>query len=173
MIVGEVVTLDMLGNFLKYPRQHAEGVEHMIDQGRSWASSAGVRASMQSNRGRDTKPELSLRHMLHRRGLRYYVNRRPIPSLRRTADIVFPRRKIAVFVDGCFWHGCPDHHTVSKTNPEYWSEKVRLNKQRDQETTLLMREAGWMVLRFWEHVSAEEASDEVERVVNLRRSQAS
>ena len=143
----------------------------MIDQGRSWASSAGVRMSMQSNRGRDTKPELSLRRLLHRSGLRYYVHRRPVPSLRRTADIVFPRLQIAIFVDGCFWHGCPDHHTVSKTNAEYWAQKVRLNRERDEETSRLMREAGWTVLRFWEHVSPEDALDEVERVVSLRRSQ--
>lgn len=143
----------------------------MIDRGSSWASSDGVRNSMRSNRGRDTKPELLLRRLLHRRGLRYYVNRRPIPSLRRTADIVFPRLRVAVYVDGCFWHGCPDHHTVSKTNREYWAVKVRTNRERDEETSQLMRDAGWIVLRFWEHVSPAKASEEVERVVKLRQSQ--
>lgn len=144
----------------------------MIDSERSWASSPGVRRSMKSNRGRDTKPELSLRRLLHRRGLRFYVNRRPIPSLRRTADIVFPRLRVAIYVDGCFWHGCPDHHTVSKTNPEFWADKVRLNTERDEQTSQLMRDVGWTVLRFWEHVSPEEASDEIERVLKVRRSQS-
>ena len=89
----------------------------------SWAVSAAVRANMQANRGRDTRPELALRSELFGRGLRYRVNRKPLPTLRRTADIVFSSARVAVFVDGCFWHGCPEHHTVSKTNPVFWAQK--------------------------------------------------
>src|SRR5690242_1595504 len=85
----------------------------------SWASSEGVRASMRANRGRDTAPELAVRRAVHRLGLRYRVSARPIASLRRTADLVFPRQRVAVFVDGCFWHGCPVHHTVAKTNAAF------------------------------------------------------
>nr|WP_256387019.1 very short patch repair endonuclease [Mycolicibacterium sp. GF69] len=123
------------------------------------ASSAAVRASMQANRSRDTRPELALRRVLHSRGLRYYVARRPIRTLRRTADIVFPRSKVAVFVDGCFWHGCPEHHTVARANAEYWAEKVERNRSRDHETTELLRLAGWTVIRVWEHESVQEAAD--------------
>src|SRR5829696_7027401 len=100
----------------------------------SWASTPAVRATMRANRGRDTGPELALRRALHARGLRYFVNRRPVSSLRRTADLVFPRVKVAVFVDGCFWHGCPKHHTPAKTNSDFWANKVERNRERDAET---------------------------------------
>src|SRR5689334_1298615 len=97
----------------------------------SWASSAGVRRCMQANTGRDTKPELALRRAVHARRMRFYVNRRPITGVRRTADLVFPRLKIAVFLDGCFWHGCPEHHTVAKTNADFWAGKVATTRRRD------------------------------------------
>ena len=128
----------------------------------SWASNAGVRRSMQANKSRDTKPELRLRRAVHARGLRYRVAARPVPQLRRTADLLFTRVKIAVFVDGCFWHGCPEHHTVAKTNAAFWAEKVVKNRVRDRETDLLLRSLGWQVIRIWEHESTEDA---VERVV--------
>lgn len=112
---------------------------------------------MQGNRGRDTRPELALRRALHARGARYFVNRRPLPSFRRTADLLFPRKKVAVFVDGCFWHGCPIHHTVSKTNAAYWRDKVSRNIARDQETDEVLRREGWTVVRLWEHEPLEEA----------------
>ncbi|MFT4086446.1 MAG: very short patch repair endonuclease [Gordonia sp. (in: high G+C Gram-positive bacteria)] len=131
----------------------------------SWASSDGVRKSMKANRSRDTGPELRLRSELHRRGLRYFVDRAPIKGVRRRADVVFPRRKIAVFVDGCFWHGCPEHHTVSKTNADYWKSKVERNRIRDRETDEILRAAGWTVLRSWEHEDASAVADRVEAVV--------
>lgn len=116
---------------------------------------------MQANTGRDTKPELALRQAVHALGLRYYVNRRPIRQVRRTADLVFPRARIAVFVDGCFWHGCPVHHTVAKTNAAYWAEKVAANRRRDADTDARLREAGWTVIRVWEHEPVERAAAEV------------
>lgn len=128
----------------------------------SWASSPGVRRSMQANKGRDTMPELALRRELHRRGLRFFVSRRPIPELRRTADILFPRRRVAVFVDGCFWHGCPEHHTIAKSNASFWAEKVRANRARDADTTRQLCAEGWTVLRFWEHEDVIAAADAVE-----------
>lgn len=140
-------------------------VERMSDARDSWASSPGVRRGMQANKGRDTKPELALRRELHRRGLRYFVSRRPIPELRRTADLVFPRARVAVFVDGCFWHGCPEHHTVAKTNASFWAEKLRANRARDAETTQRLEEAGWRVLRFWEHEDVAACADQVQRAV--------
>jgi len=120
---------------------------------------------MQSNRGRDTKPELALRRAVHARGLRYFVNRRPIRIVRRTADMVFPSVKVAVFLDGCFWHGCPRHHTVAKTNADYWAAKVIQNRARDAETDRLLQEAGWKVLRFWEHEDPEVAAGVVVEVL--------
>lgn len=115
------------------------------------AANPGVRKSMQANKSRDTKPELALRRAVHALGLRYRVSARPLPDLRRTADLVFTRARVAVFLDGCFWHGCPDHHTVSATNAAFWSEKVAKNRARDAETTRLLTGAGWTVLRIWEH----------------------
>ncbi|MFC3891619.1 very short patch repair endonuclease [Lentzea rhizosphaerae] len=106
---------------------------------------------MRSNRGRDTGPELAVRRAVHALGLRYRVSYRPVPSLRRTADLVFTRAKVAVFVDGCFWHGCPDHHTAPKANAGFWANKVRGNRERDMDTNRQLAEAGWRVLRFWEH----------------------
>jgi DNA mismatch endonuclease (patch repair protein) len=124
---------------------------------------------MQGNRSKDTKPELALRRELHARGLRYFKNRRPIQTVRRTADIVFPTRRLAVFIDGCFWHGCPDHHTVARTNADYWSAKVERNRNRDQETDALLAGAGWTVLRIWEHVAITDAADLVEAAVRQGR----
>ncbi|WP_432487031.1 very short patch repair endonuclease [Kineococcus sp. SYSU DK018] len=128
---------------------------------------------MRSNTGRDTSPELALRRAVHGRGLRYFVSRRPVKSLRRTADLVFPRAKTAVFLDGCFWHGCPVHHTIAKTNASFWAEKVIANRRRDEETTRLLGEAGWTVLRFWEHEDPEAAARVVEGVVRHARPHAS
>lgn len=131
----------------------------------SWAASPGVRRSMQANRGRDTKPELALRREVHRQGLRYYVSRRPIKEVRRTADLVFPRVQVAVFMDGCFWHGCPEHHTSAKTNAAFWANKVQGNRARDAETDRLLREGGWTVVRVWEHEDPAEAARRVQDAV--------
>jgi DNA mismatch endonuclease (patch repair protein) len=116
---------------------------------------------MSGQRSRDTGPELLLRSELHLRGLRYFVHRRPVPELRRTADIVFPRAKLAVFVDGCFWHGCPVHGNVPRTNEWYWPEKIERNVQRDAHTDRVLGEAGWKVIRIWEHTPVAEAADAV------------
>jgi DNA mismatch endonuclease (patch repair protein) len=121
----------------------------------SWASSDAVRRSMKSNRSRDTKPELRLRKVVHAQGLRYRVAAPPIPGIRRTADLLFTRAKIAVFVDGCFWHGCPEHHTVAKTNAEFWAQKMEGNRRRDRDTDRLLTERGWLVIRMWEHEAPE------------------
>ncbi|PTL73228.1 very short patch repair endonuclease [Rathayibacter caricis DSM 15933] len=131
----------------------------------SWASSAGARARMQANRGRDTKPELMLRSELHRRGLRYRVNLRPERDLRRTADLLFSRARVAVFVDGCFWHGCPQHFSQPKTNPDFWLKKIERNRNRDRDTSALLETRGWIVIRFWEHEIMEGAADSVEKAV--------
>jgi DNA mismatch endonuclease (patch repair protein) len=120
---------------------------------------------MRSNKRRDTGPELAVRRAVHALGLRYYVDRRPLPGLRRTADLLFPRVKIAVFVDGCFWHGCPVHHTVARTNADFWADKVRRNRERDADTDRRLNEAGWRVVRVWEHEPPAEAAQRVRREV--------
>lgn len=117
----------------------------------SWASTPGTRASMQSNRGRDTSPELAVRRRLHALGLRYRVSVRPIKNVRRTADIVFPRARVAVFIDGCFWHGCAEHYQAPARNADFWLAKRVRNQERDAETDRILEAQGWQPLRFWEH----------------------
>ena len=124
---------------------------------------------MQSNRSRDTKPELALRSAVHARGLRYRVSAKPLTGLRRTADLVFPRARVAVFLDGCFWHGCPEHHTVATTNAKFWADKVEGNRTRDRDTDDRLRDAGWVSVRVWEHEDPAEAAQRVEDVVRTRR----
>ncbi|MEV0261612.1 very short patch repair endonuclease [Streptomyces sp. NPDC050617] len=135
----------------------------------SWASSEGSRASMRANRSRDTGPELALRRAVHSRGMRYRVAHRPIKELRRTADLVFTRAKVAVFLDGCFWHGCPVHHTVAVRNGDYWAAKVERNRTRDADTDQRLEEAGWAVVRIWEHEDPVQAAARVEAAVTEAR----
>lgn len=121
---------------------------------------------MQAQRRKDTQPELALRKALHASGLRFRVNY-PVPgSIRRTIDIAFTKRKVAVFVDGCFWHGCPKHGERPKNNAEWWDKKLASNKARDHETTQILEHNGWRVIRIWECVELAEALQGV--LVNLR-----
>ncbi|MDM3973869.1 very short patch repair endonuclease [Mycobacterium marseillense] len=131
----------------------------------SWASSAHVRACMQANKNRDTKPEVALRSAVHALGLRYRVATRPLKGFRRTADMVFSRARVAVFLDGCFWHGCPEHHTVAMTNGKFWADKVVENRARDRDTDQRLADAGWISLRVWEHEDPEEAAMRVRDAV--------
>ncbi len=126
------------------------------------------RRAMQAQRERDTGPELALRRELHRRGLRYFVHRRPLAGVRREADLLFVRARLAVFVDGCFWHGCPDHGTSPKSNAEWWLVKLARNQERDADTDVQLQSGGWEVLRIWEHEAIEEAADRVERALRIR-----
>jgi DNA mismatch endonuclease (patch repair protein) len=120
---------------------------------------------MRKVRQRDTPPEMRLRSELHSRGLRYRVDAGPLPGLRRRADLVFPRVRMAVFVDGCFWHGCPDHMTWPAANRRWWEEKIGRNIRRDRDTDAELRAAGWRVVRVWEHENAVQAADRIERLV--------
>ena len=125
---------------------------------------------MQQQRRQDTTPELAVRRELHARGLRYFVHRRPLPELRRQADLVFPRERVAVFVDGCFWHGCPEHgRREIRQNTWYWPEKIASNRRRDQDTDKRLHAAGWLSVRVWEHQEPARAADEIETVVIGRR----
>lgn len=124
---------------------------------------------MRNTPTRDTPAELALRRILHSMGLRYRVDVRADPTLRRRADIVFPRVKVAVFVDGCFWHACPDHGSSPKANASWWEEKLRTTVSRDRDTDLRLRAAGWEVIRIWEHEDPVAAAAVVAEAVAGRR----
>ncbi|WP_236007127.1 very short patch repair endonuclease [Nakamurella leprariae] len=114
---------------------------------------------------RDTAPEIALRRELHRRGLRFRVDH-PLPGMaRRRADVLFPRRRIAVFVDGCFWHACPEHGTAPVNNSAWWAQKLATNVRRDRDTDAHLAAIGWTVLRFWEHDEVGSSADAVEQAV--------
>lgn len=127
------------------------------------ASSPEVRASMRANPGKDTGPELALRSALYKRGLRYRVDARPLVEVRRKADVVFPRDRVAVFVDGCYWHGCPDHYRPAVKNADFWREKIEGNRARDAETNTKLLAAGWTVIRVWEHDDLALAAERIDR----------
>lgn len=131
--------------------------------------SVAVRNVMRANRGVDTKPELRLRSQVHRAGLRYAVDVRPEADINRRADLVFRSAKVAVYVHGCFWHGCPKHYALPKSNKKYWAEKVRRNKERDVETRKILSSRGWKVLVFWEHQSPEASGVKTIESVLVRR----
>lgn len=124
---------------------------------------------MARTRCRDTAPELAIRSELHRRGYRFRVDFPPIPGVRRRADLVFTRRKVAVFVDGCFWHGCPEHGTWPERNATFWREKILANKTRDADTNERLTDAGWIVIRIWEHEDPAVAADLVESALRQSR----
>lgn len=126
----------------------------MHQPNRPRASSGEARLRMKFVRQRDTVPERALRSALHRLGLRFRIQQRPVEGLRRFADIVFVRHRVVVFVDGCFWHGCPEHGTMAKANARFWQEKIETNRHRDADTDQKLREAGWKVVRVWEHEDA-------------------
>lgn len=117
---------------------------------------------------RDTKPEVLLRSELHRRGLRYRVQVKVPGNNRRTIDIAFTRARLAVYVDGCFWHGCPQHHVRPRANVEWWTWKIERNQVRDRDTDRQLEASDWKVLRVWEHLPIGEAADEVEKAYRAR-----
>lgn len=129
-----------------------------------------TRARMMAQAKRDTSPELTLRRALHRRGLRYRVDVSPAGRVRGRADVVFPREKIAIYVDGCFWHQCPEHGSMPRSNRAWWRAKLEENVARDRRVDQQLTAAGWLVLRVWEHEDPEEAADRIERHVRDRRS---
>jgi DNA mismatch endonuclease, patch repair protein len=115
------------------------------------ASSAAVRRRMQATRQTGTKAELRLCEALTRLGLHYATDEVVIPGVPSRADVVFFSARVAVFVDGCFWHGCPSHRTLPKSNGAWWRAKLAANRRRDLRTTHLLRKAGWVIVRVWEH----------------------
>lgn len=128
-------------------------------------SSEAVTDRMRRTGRRDTAAELRLRSAMHALGLRYVVDQHVLPGLRRRADVVFTRARVAVFVHGCFWHGCPDHGTWPKANAEWWREKIKANQVRDRDTEARLTAAGWRVVTVWEHEEPRFAARMVAEVV--------
>jgi DNA mismatch endonuclease (patch repair protein) len=116
---------------------------------------------MQGNRKFDTAPERRIRSALQRDGLRFFVHRRPGPTVSCKVDILFPKARVAVFVDGCFWHGCPNHGTKPRVHSDWWRAKLERNRLRDLRNDEELNAAGWQVLRIWEHVEPTEAVSRV------------
>src|SRR5690242_7337722 len=133
----------------------------------SWASSRAIRRTMKGNTGKDTKPEIALRSALHRRGLRFRKNLliRTPSGVKVRPDVVFPRARVAVFVDGCFWHSCPQHATTPRRNGEFWQTKLQANVRRDRLVDQALIGDGWNLLRVWEHEEPESAATTVEALL--------
>jgi len=132
-------------------------------------SSDAASKRMKAAKSRDTAPENALRSALFRKGLRFRVDTKPIQEFNRKADIVFRTTKIAVFVDGCFWHGCPIHGTQAKANAEFWRNKIKQNRLRDLDTNEKLKKAGWKVVRVWEHENSEKAAEKILKLVMKRK----
>ncbi|MFF4328642.1 very short patch repair endonuclease [Streptomyces sp. NPDC001591] len=130
-----------------------------------------TRVRMSIQKSRNTGVEMALRRLLHAAGLRYRVHRRPVRQVRREADLVFGPARVAVFVDGCFWHGCPEHATWPKRNAEFWRAKIEGNRARDRDTDRRLAESGWLAVRVWEHEAAEVAAARVRAIVDARRAE--
>jgi DNA mismatch endonuclease (patch repair protein) len=130
-------------------------------------SSAAVSAAMRGNKRSDTKPERAIRSILHGRGYRFRKDFAiKADSLRVRADIAFTRQRVAIFIDGCFWHRCPDHGNRPRANASYWSKKLDGNAARDHRVNEALSAAGWTVMRIWEHEAPHEAADAVALAVS-------
>jgi DNA mismatch endonuclease (patch repair protein) len=132
------------------------------------AGSEEIRRKMSEQRRRDTKPEIAIRRILHSRGYRYRVDYR-LPGTRRRADVAFTKIKLAVFVDGCFWHSCRLHGTFPRTNRDWWKEKLAANAVRDRDTDSRLRGLGWEVLRIWEHEDPSKVVDKIAKAIESAR----
>jgi DNA mismatch endonuclease (patch repair protein) len=124
---------------------------------------------MARQRRRDTAPEIRLRAVMHAVGLRYLVDRQPDPALRWRADVVFTRARVAVFVDGCFWHGCDEHGSVPKGNRSWWARKLELNMARDVVVGQELGSRGWTVVRVWEHEDPHAATAQIQGLIERSR----
>jgi DNA mismatch endonuclease (patch repair protein) len=128
-------------------------------------SSTAVSRRMARTRGFDNPRERAIRSALHRLGFRFRIHHRGIPGTTRTIDIAFTRWRLAVFCDGCFWHGCPIHATHPKANAQFWRNKISTNISRDRDSDTRLNADGWTVFRTWEHESVDEVVAEVVRLL--------
>ena len=132
-------------------------------------SSPEARRRMQSVRQKNTSAESALRRELHARGLRYRIHVPILTKPRRVADVAFSGLRVAVFVDGCFWHGCPLHATWPKQNADFWRAKIEANVARDADTDERLRAEGWKVIRVWAHEPAKVAAGRIAMILERRR----
>ena len=132
-------------------------------------SSKAALMRMKAAKPRDTVPEKAIRSALHKMGLRYSIDSKPVKELNRRADILFRSLKVAVFIDGCFWHGCPIHGTQAKANAEFWRAKISRNQERDANTSQYLEKAGWMVIRVWEHEDPIHAAQNIQKIIRQRQ----
>ena len=124
---------------------------------------------MRRVRRRDTSCELAVRTRIHALGLRYRVDSRPVADLNIRADLIFSKLRLAIFIDGCFWHSCPMHQSTPKANGSWWMTKLNANRERDDRANSRLRDYGWTVLRFWEHEDPDEVARSVlAKVTQLR-----
>jgi DNA (cytosine-5)-methyltransferase 1 len=128
-----------------------------------------VSRRMANTRGRDNGSELALRSALHKKGYRFRIHHKAIKGLRRTADIAFPSLRVAIFIDGCFWHGCPIHGTWPKHNAAWWRDKIETNRKRDRDTDLRLKKQGWTVARAWEHESADVVARRISHLLDTKK----
>lgn len=136
-------------------------------------SDEGASARLARQRRRDTEIEIRIRRLLHARGLRFRLVV-PVPGrARRSMDVAFARERVAVMIDGCFWHACPLHRTLPRTNRDWWQSKLATNAARDLDTEHALEVAGWAVIRVWEHEHPEAAADAIEALVLVRRAGSS
>ena len=142
------------------------GVPHRPSD-RPAASSETVRSRMSRQRNKDTAPEVQVRKILHARGARFRTDVKLESDLRTRADLAWRGLRLAVFIDGCFWHGCPEHATRPASNAEWWAEKLDANVARDRRTDALLADRGWTVRRYWEHEDQERVADDI--LATLRR----
>ncbi|MFF2074498.1 very short patch repair endonuclease [Kitasatospora sp. NPDC058162] len=132
-------------------------------------SSPAVSSRMSRQTSRDTGAERAVRQLLHAAGYRYRIHY-PVPGMpRRKIDIAFTRARVAVLIDGCFWHGCPEHATSPKANAQWWRQKLDRNMERDRETNEQLASAGWTVLRFWEHELPDTVAARVTTALECRK----
>jgi len=132
-------------------------------------SSIGASATMRANRRSDTQPEVRIRSLLHRAGFRFRKDHAiQLVGTRVRPDVVFPRTQLAVFIDGCFWHNCPEHGSIPRVNAEYWRLKLAYNAERDRQSSRALESAGWLVLRIWEHVQPSDAVDQIARCLESK-----
>lgn len=132
-------------------------------------SSPDASRRMARVRQKGTRAEIDLRRALHARGLRYRLHVPLLTKPKRIADIVFPAARLAVFVDGCFWHGCPEHASWPKSNADFWREKIETNRSRDADTDQRLSALGWQTVRIWEHENATEAAIRIAELVDARK----
>ncbi|WP_281504711.1 very short patch repair endonuclease [Williamsia sp. DF01-3] len=139
--------------------------------GRPRASSESVRSRMSRQRRKNTAPEVEVRRELHARGVRFRTDVKLERDLRTRADIAWRRLKLAIFIDGCFWHGCPEHATRPAANAEWWAVKLDGNIARDRRTDAILADRGWTVLRFWEHQAPADVADAIVAVLRGLRNE--